>query len=380
MLIFITISCMLLIIYHHVGYPLLLKWLTQLPFFKRKLALSENDSVLATIAVLIPAFNEQQYIAEKIRNLAFLDYPSDRLKIYIVCDGCTDNTANIARQTASETGCDHLDIDIIEFTVNQGKVAVINKVLPVINQEVIAMSDVSALISIDALKLANRAFSDKNVGLVTGHYILANPGSSGESTYWQYQSDLKQRETQLNSVIGAHGALYLIRRELFLPLAPNTINDDFVIAMSVVEQGYRAIYVATINAIELEQASNQLDLHRRRRIAAGNLQQMIRFKSLLLPKYKGVAFTFASGKALRVFMPLILIIAWLGSLALTTTAPFFMVAASVQSLIYLSVIIFGLVQPQHPNKIWQTLYYLVSGYTVNLIGCVYYIRYGKCSH
>ena len=212
MLIFITISCMLLIIYHHVGYPLLLKWLTQLPFFKRKLALSENDSVLATIAVLIPAFNEQQYIAEKIRNLAFLDYPSDRLKIYIVCDGCTDNTANIARQTASETGCDHLDIDIIEFTVNQGKVAVINKVLPVINQEVIAMSDVSALISIDALKLANRAFSDKNVGLVTGHYILANPGSSGESTYWQYQSDLKQRETQLNSVIGAHGALYLIRR------------------------------------------------------------------------------------------------------------------------------------------------------------------------
>jgi len=397
MLITLTIACMLLIVYHHVGYPLLLKKLTQSDETKTKAktktrttttsvplplagqtAAPDNDTKLATIALIIPAFNEQQFIADKIHNLAMLDYPNQLLKIIIACDGCTDNTAQIARETAEQLACNSLNIEIIEFKNNRGKVAIINKILPQITEQIIAMSDVSALISIDALTQANDAFGDQEVGLVTGHYLLATPGSKGEQRYWQYQSDVQQREAQLNSIIGAHGAFYLIRRELFLPLAPDTINDDFVIAMAVVEQGYRAIYVAAINAIELEQATQQMDLHRRRRIAAGNLQQLIRFRSLLLPRYKGVAFSFASGKALRVFMPVCLIQAWLGSILLTDSNLFFALAAALQSMIYGSVLMFRLLNPVNPNKIWQTIYYLVSGYSANLIGSIEYIYDDKC--
>jgi len=369
---------MLLIIYHHVGYPLLLKGLT------KKITLSDvnvlKTAALAKITIVIPAYNEQKYIAEKIRNLAILDYPNNLLTIIIACDGCTDRTALVAKQTLAEQNCRNLNTKIIEFSTNRGKVAVINSLLPQLSGDIIAMSDVSALISIDALIQANQAFCDPEVGLVTGHYLLANPGSSGEKAYWDYQSDVKAREAQLSSIIGAHGAFYLIRRELFLPLDSRVINDDFVIAMAVVEQGFRAIYVPTINAIELEQSTNQLDLHRRQRIAAGNLQQLIRFKGLLSPKYRGVAFSFASGKALRVFMPLVLIGAWVGSLWLSTSNPFFSMAAIVQTALYLSVALFFIVKPRHPNKIWQTIYYLVSGYCANLVGCIRYLIVGKCSH
>jgi len=385
MLITITIGCMLLILYHHIGYPLLLKYLTQSQTPKeRPLSASDantmidDDSALPSIALVIPAFNEQQYIADKIRNLAILDYPPNRLKVIIACDGCTDNTAAIARQTSQERSCRELDIEIIEYRRNSGKVAVINRVLPRLSAKIIAMSDVSALISIDALKHANRAFADKAVGLVTGHYLLANPGSDGEQSYWQYQSKLKQREAKLSSIIGAHGAFYLIRRQLLLPLPENTINDDFVIAMAVIEQGYRAIYVSSINAVELEQASNTLDLQRRKRIAAGNLQQLIRFRSLLSPKYRGVAFSFASGKALRVFMPLILIGAWLGCLLLAKGNLFFALTAVLQSCLYGSAIAYSLVKPRAPNKHLQTIYYIVAGYAANLVGCIEYICGGKC--
>jgi len=383
----LTIGCMLLIVYHHLGYPLLLKILAKSSLLtnqafpsKDSLTVTDTEPTLASIAMVIPAFNEQQYIADKIRNLAILDYPSHLLTVIIACDGCTDNTAKIARETIKEPGCDAVNIKIVEFKHNRGKVAVINDILPQISQQIIALSDVSALISIDALTQANYAFTDQNVGLVTGHYQLANPGSNGEQTYWQYQSDIKQCEAKISSIIGAHGAFYLFRRELFVPLAANTINDDFVIAMAVVEQGYRATYVAAINAIELERATSQMDLNRRRRIAAGNLQQLIRFKSMLLPKYKGVAFAFASGKALRVVMPLMLIEAWLGSIMLIDTHIFFTLAALSQSSIYGSVLLFRLVKPAHPNKIWQTIYYLVSGYTANLIGCIQYICYDDCRH
>ncbi|NRA72047.1 MAG: glycosyltransferase family 2 protein [Gammaproteobacteria bacterium] len=380
-LIILTITCMLLIIYHHVGYPLLLKKLTEHSSVQSALPTKKRHACALTpvsITLVIPAYNEQQYIAEKIRNLAILDYPPELLKVIIACDGCHDKTAQIARQTITEFGCQSLNIEIIEFAHNCGKVAIINTLLPQLTTDIIAMSDVSALISIDALIQANLAFCDQQVGLVTGHYLLANPGSRGEQTYWQYQSDIKQREAQLSSIIGAHGAFYLIRRELFLPLARNTINDDFVIAMAVVEQGYRAIYDPTINTIELEQATNKLELRRRQRIAAGNLQQLIRFKGLLMPKYRGVAFSFASGKALRVFMPLVLIGAWLGSLLLCYTNPFFALTALLQTLLYLSVIIYCLLKPSHPNQIWQTIYYVVSGYYANLIGCIRYVFHSQC--
>ncbi|NRA60331.1 MAG: glycosyltransferase family 2 protein [Psychrobium sp.] len=378
MLLTFTLGCMWLIIYHHVGYPILLKYLTKTK--QQQYVAPITNTALVSITIVIPAYNEEKYISDKIRNLAILDYPSNLLTIIIACDGCSDQTADIAKQTCDEENCSALNIKIIEFSENRGKVAIINALLPQLNSEIIAMSDVSALISIDALIMANQAFSDPEVGLVTGHYLLANPGSNGEQAYWQYQSDIKAREAQLSSIIGAHGAFYLIRRSLFLPLDNQTINDDFVIAMAVVEQGFRAIYVPTIHAIELEQSSNHLDLHRRQRIAAGNLQQLIRFKGLLMPRYRGVAFSFASGKALRVFMPFAFIGALVGSLCLSTSHPLFAIAALLQTSLYLSVALFFITKPRHPNKIWQTIYYLVSGYCANLVGCIRYMVIGTCRH
>ncbi|NMU70383.1 glycosyltransferase family 2 protein, partial [Vibrio parahaemolyticus] len=84
-----------LIVYHHVGYPLLLKWLplkqqdeTKAPFVERAYKASKTDSQLPSITVIVPAYNEEQWIAEKIRNLASLDYPRDKLRVVIACDGC----------------------------------------------------------------------------------------------------------------------------------------------------------------------------------------------------------------------------------------------------------------------------------------------------
>ncbi|PAW08846.1 glycosyl transferase, partial [Vibrio sp. V1B] len=77
----------LLIIYHHVGYPLVLNWLsahrrTSKVSSKRgegNYKASKSDSTLPSITVIVPAYNEEQWIAEKIRNLASLDYPRNKL-------------------------------------------------------------------------------------------------------------------------------------------------------------------------------------------------------------------------------------------------------------------------------------------------------------
>lgn len=379
---------MVLIVYHHIGYPLLLRGLTRwtraadrsLKNSGYLTSLTGNIADFSKIAIVIPAFNEQKYIAAKVHNLAILDYPGQCLRIIIACDGCTDNTAAIARITAQQLCCRHLKLEVIEFSKNRGKVAVINEIMANVDEELVALSDVSALLSIDALTQVNQYFSDKTIGLLTGHYLLANPGSPAEASYWQYQGDLKAREGRLGAVIGAHGAFYVIRRRLFRPLPEDAINDDFIIPMSIVEQGFRAIYVSAIKLIELEQATDNMDRRRRSRIAAGNLQQLIRFKGLLAPKYKGVAFAFASGKALRVLMPLLLIVAWAGSLILAGSGLFFLLVAILQTLIYVAVLMFQLIKPRRPNKIWQAIYYVVSGYVANLIGYINYILGRDCRH
>jgi cellulose synthase/poly-beta-1,6-N-acetylglucosamine synthase-like glycosyltransferase len=172
-----TAISIFLIIYHHAGYPLMLRLLGN----KRRDADIADNCTQATdlpsITILLPAFNEERHIADKIRNLAFLDYPRDKLRILIASDGSTDSTFQKAIATLNEPECRDCNIQVIEFNQNRGKVAILNRMICAIDSEILALSDISALISIDALKLAAQRFSDPRVAVVNGHYRLLVPSS-----------------------------------------------------------------------------------------------------------------------------------------------------------------------------------------------------------
>ena len=378
-LLFITLVSGLLVIYHHVGYPLILRLLNKNkpastePTYPRQYTESLADDHLASVAIVIPAFNEAQWIAEKIRNLAALDYPSEQLQVIIGCDGCTDDTFALATAAANEPECAHLNLNIINFEVNRGKVAVLNELLENVDCELIALTDTSALLSIDSLLIAAQRFNDPTIGVLNGQYRLIEPGSEGEKAYWDYQSQIKQSEATLGSTLGAHGAFYMFRYELFEPLPADTINDDFILPMKIVAAGYRAEYASDINALELETADDNQDHQRRRRIAAGNIQQLLRLRGLLLPRHKGIAFSFISGKALRVLMPFLMILALLGSLLLAPNYLSFMVLAALQLIAYAMAAWQLYFKPQHCNKVSRLLAYLVGGHLAGLIGTLRYL-------
>ncbi|MCP3870929.1 MAG: glycosyltransferase family 2 protein [Gammaproteobacteria bacterium] len=379
LLITLTLVSGLLVVYHHLGYPLVLRWARRrrpeqnIEARQRRYVSGTKDRELPTVTIVVPAFNEQRWIAEKIRNLAVLDYPPDCLRVIIGCDGCTDNTAVVAAQTAKEAECRQLQIDIHQFSRNRGKVAVINEVIQNIESELVVLSDVSALSSVDALLIAAERFKDPGIGVLNSHYRLLNPGSSGEAAYWNYQSNIKASEAALGSTLGAHGAFYMFRRSLFQRLAQDTINDDFILPMEIVAKGYRAEHESRITALELEQADQTMDQQRRRRIAAGNLQQLLRLKRLLLPRYGSVAFAFASGKGLRVLMPFLMLATLFGSLLLATEHPFFALMAAVQLLVYALAAWYMLFQPRSAHRHIRTLAYLVSGHLAGMTGTLRYL-------
>ncbi|MCL1038203.1 glycosyltransferase family 2 protein [Shewanella submarina] len=368
-IVLVTLLSGALVVYHHLVYPLLLK----------KLAKADNTGEpcapdqLPHISIVVPAYNEEAWIADKIRNLASLDYPADKLTVHIGFDGCSDQSAAIAQQTLNEVLCADLQCHLHEFTENRGKVAVINELIHLAEGQIIALSDTSALLSIDTLTLAAAHFNNDRIGVVNSHYLMLQPGNEGEQKYWQYQNKVKVMEAALGAPQGTHGALYLFRKSLFQPLPGDTINDDFILPMSIVARGYLGVQENRIHAVEMEATNDDQNFKRRVRIGAGNLQQVFRLKHLLNPVQGNLSLMFWSGKALRVACGPLMLIALAGSLYLAANYWLFALLAGLQLLVW-GLATVGFIWPaSQQNKLIQLVCYLISGHMAIMTGGMRYL-------
>jgi cellulose synthase/poly-beta-1,6-N-acetylglucosamine synthase-like glycosyltransferase len=167
---------------------------------------------------------------------------------------------------------------------------------------VLVFSDANAILNRDSLLLLLQHFADPDVAAVAGEKKIEQTdwGANKEGMYWQYESWLKKLDAENGSVMGAAGELFAIRRELYEPLPPNIILDDFVQSLQVVIRGYRLAYEPLAFAQERPSASVKEEMKRKIRIAAGAFQAMIRLKPLFnIFRYPGDAFRFISHRVLR---------------------------------------------------------------------------------
>jgi cellulose synthase/poly-beta-1,6-N-acetylglucosamine synthase-like glycosyltransferase len=284
-----------LVVYPYFVYPALLALLRRVrPRPPRKAPIEP------TVSVLVAAFNEEDVIAAKIENSLVLDYPADRLEIVIASDGSSDGTNAIAAKYA-----DGHRVRLVAFPVNRGKLAAMNDVIPELTGEIVVFSDASSMLTPESIRVLVANFSDPAVGAVSGAYLVRNPARAAlgpqEDFYWRFETSLKAAEADLSSTLGAHGALYAIRRHLYPYPEPGVINDDFVIPLRIVARGYRAVYEP--GAVAVEEAHEMEGFRRRVRITSGNIQQLRELPRLLMPPRPLPLFFFVSHKAMRLLVP-----------------------------------------------------------------------------
>lgn len=362
-----------LFVYHHIGFPMLINWWSKrqpkpVPKFNKV-----EDRALPLVTVFMPAFNEAEHISEKLLNLAHIDYPKNKIQIIVACDGCTDQTAKLAQETAFLPALSEIYVRVIDEPVNRGKIQLLNQHLPTIEPGIIALSDVSAEIAPDAFRRAAAHFQADDVGVVAATYQLSNTQNQGEATYWRYQISNKIGEAALGAPLGAHGALYFIRAGSFQSLEADTINDDFILPMRIVAGGAKAVYDTSIIASEREVADQNLDFNRRLRISAGNVQQILRVPGLMSPKLGGTAFAFLSGKALRAVMPFLLTLFVIGSVLLSFTSVPWRLIVGIETFGLLVVGARHLFVPAGASKILDIIHYIALGHTAGLIGGCRYL-------
>ncbi|UTW46921.1 glycosyltransferase family 2 protein [Bacterioplanoides sp. SCSIO 12839] len=402
-----TLVLIALIIYHHAGYPLMLKVFSRLrqsgagkvQVQSRNFRNCVGDRRVPSVHLYIPAYNEAPYIYQKITSLSWLDYPKDKLRITVLCDGCTDQTVALARSALREFSLTDMDIRVVDYPENRGKIAMVNEAIQQCEADIMAFSDVSAVLAADCFwRMAHHFMCNPNVGVVTGHYSVikstmksgrsANANEqSNEQAYWNYQNQIRAMEGSLGAVMGAPGAFYAIRHHLCQPLEFDTINDDFILPMRGVAQGFNALFDPELQIFETEPSDLDMDTQRRIRISQGNMQQILRLKRLLLPDLGWASWMFTSGKFLRVLMPYCMLAVLLLSAWLAPYHWFWGVTYVTQLAVYLLATLYYLGGGQASdgsqswiarsglfnNKIVRLVSYLCIGHFMGLIGSAKYL-------
>jgi len=193
---------------------------------------------------------------------------------------------------------------LLHLPERNGKIGAMNRGVPCAKNEILVFTDANSMLSENAMKEIVAYFANPKVGCVAGSKQVMNNRDSnpaiGEGVYWKYEAQLKKFESNIGSTIGAAGELFAIRRELFEIVEPDTILDDFVIAMRIALKGYEMKYANKALSVETESAGIAEEMKRKIRIAAGGFQTMFRMKELHSPfKNFMLFFQFYSHKVLR---------------------------------------------------------------------------------
>ena len=349
-----------LVAYSYVLYPLLLVLGGR--FIRRREPSAKPGRL--TVSLVVAAHNEEAVIEEKIRNTMALDYPKDSLEFLVGSDGSTDRTDDICRR--------HPWVKFERIEPRRGKTNVLNTLIPKARGEIIVLSDANTVIEPGALAAMVRHFDDPTVGGVCGRLILVSDRQkleATEETYWSFESTIKELESRWSSTVGANGGIYAIRKDLFAPIPTDTIIDDFVIPLNLLEQGRRLVFERGAVARESVSKSFRDEFWRKARIGSGDLQALLRMTKFFFRASAFVCFACVSRKVIRWLIPFLLILFWLCSLALADSQPF-VTLFWVLNLSIASALV-GVLGGSR-NKLVMALAYL---YSLNLALLVGYARY-----
>lgn len=278
----------------------------------------KNDPNLPEISILMSVFNEEKVILQKLESLAALDYPTEKLQIFIGSDSSDDATDAIIFDFKKRMP----NLQFFDFKTRRGKPPVINELAETALKKntagpghVFLLTDASVMLQPDTLFELAKHFKNPKIGVVdaqiSGTGLRETGISRSENQYMTHEIALKIHESRaFGMMMGPFGGCFAVRSDLFAPIPPNSLVDDFWLTMQVLARGFSAI--SEPNACCTEGATHAVadEYRRKKRIAAGSFQNLARFKTWVLPPISRLGFVFFSHKVLRWFGGFLMFGAW----------------------------------------------------------------------
>jgi hypothetical protein len=325
-------SCVVLLAYAQLGYPLLLAALARL---KRTRPTPPPPAVAATptVSLVVAAYDEGAVIGAKVADALALDYPRERLQIIVASDGSADGTVSEARRAGA---------DLVLDLPRGGKIRAQDTAVAHASGELLAFSDANCGWAPDALRTLVAAFADPLVGYACGQVrFVLEQGDNQEGLYWRYEMALRAFESRLGSVTAGNGAIYATRREAYIHVDP-IMGHDLAFPFNMVKRGWRAVYVPDARATEKMVPSIEGEFARKRRMMSHAWPIVLR-GGLLSPRgYPPLyALMIVSHRVLRYAAPFAHVGAFVASVALIGEGPVYAIALALQLALLAAALLAG---------------------------------------
>ncbi len=282
-------------LYTAVGYPLLLAWLARHPRRVRK------AFAPLRVSVLLPVRNGEQWVGRKLESLLTQEYPRELVEILVVSDGSIDATDLIVESYAQR------GVRLMKGRA-EGKAVALNRALKEARGEILFFTDVRQELSPQSLRNLVACFGDPDVGAASGELVIRTGDTLGEEhvgLYWRYEKWIRTRQSRVDSVIGATGCIYAMRRELARELPADTLADDMYLAVAAFSKGYRVILDDSAKAFD-DPTHLSSEFRRKVRTLAGVYQIIGYYPALLRPGSR-MWLHFISHKLARLVLPWVLV-------------------------------------------------------------------------
>jgi cellulose synthase/poly-beta-1,6-N-acetylglucosamine synthase-like glycosyltransferase len=251
-----------------------------------------------SVSVILPVRNGERWIEDKLRSIRALDYDQSGLQIIVILDGSTDGTERIARS---------FGVEVIAIPPS-GKATALNAGLDRATGEILFFTDVRQPLDPSSLRSLVCCLSNPATGVATGELIIRSGSTSEEENiglYWRMEKWIRKRHSEIDSVLGATGAIYAVKRELAVRLPAGTLLDDVYLPMAVHMKGYRIRFVEDARAYD-EPTMLQQEFQRKVRTQAG-VFQLLWLLPGILGRRNRMWFHFCSHKLGRLLLPYCLI-------------------------------------------------------------------------
>lgn len=317
-----------LVVFPYTLYPLLLRFVPQVP-----LPVTQQDGKKASITLVFSAYNEARSIAEKLDNIARLKTLHPDLQVLAYDDGSSDGTL-AAMQARPDL------LQVIAGIGRQGKAHGMKQLVARATGDILVFTDANVLLDEDAIDRIRVWHNDPSIGGLCGSLRYLGEGRSTTASvggaYWRLEEKIKDLESRTGNVMGADGSIFAIRRHLY-PDFPDTVLDDLTVSMNVIFRGFRLVKCNDVIAYERLVVARRDEFSRKVRIAARAFHTHLFLRPQLRQMTGRDQFKYVSHKLIRWFGGLFLPLSALTFLALGFAVSFW--AGVVASIAFSTAII-----------------------------------------
>jgi biofilm PGA synthesis N-glycosyltransferase PgaC len=270
-------------------------YLVILCYFNRNSRLNSKtlEYIYPTISFIVPVYNEEKIIAQKIQNVEGLIYPRDKIEVIFVDGHSTDRTSEIIMNEAQKS---QKLVRLIKQDRREGYTRGMIEGISGSKGEIVVATDAASYHDPTALRHLVKHFKDPKIGAVTGKEIVhghkTELGPQLEKSYRFFYDFMRKAETEMDSTPDSKGEILAVRREICdgllktLELSPNASFDSCVPYQAKL-MGYRTIFDEEAQYHEYAPTSFADRMRQQVRRATVLIGAMFLFRGLFLKKKIG---------------------------------------------------------------------------------------------